>query len=255
MPKDNKTRMLVEIAIMTAFAFMLSFIRVGRMPQGGSISLQMLPIFVLAMRWGPKGGILGGVLLSLLKLMTPEIYHPAQFLLDYPLAFGAIGLAGFFRRTPSLGIIVGGLGRFIFTFLSGAIFFGHYAPEGMNVLVYSFVYNITYMGPEVLLSLLIAPQVFRRLDISTDAAASWRVLATASFISPLMGMGVMFRLQGWPIVNQIFIGVSVVLLVVNLILWQHRDPKKKSAGRNGLFLMIIPPIIVYVASLIIGVLS
>ncbi len=75
-----------------------------------------------------------------------------QVLLDYPIAFGALGLAGFFRNRPFLGVNVGIAGRFVAHFVSGIIFFATYAPEGMSPIVYSAIYNGSYLLPELVIS-------------------------------------------------------------------------------------------------------
>ncbi|MBT9155525.1 MAG: hypothetical protein DDT37_00492 [Firmicutes bacterium] len=52
--KNRQTLMLVETAVMVAFAYVLSLFRVVEMPQGGSVSLAMLPIFVIVSpAWWP----------------------------------------------------------------------------------------------------------------------------------------------------------------------------------------------------------
>ncbi|SHF55493.1 Thiamine transporter protein (Thia_YuaJ) [Caldanaerobius fijiensis DSM 17918] len=77
------------------------------------------------------------------------------------LAFGALGIAGFFKKSLPLGIIAGGVGRFIFHFISGFVFFASYAPKGMNPVYYSLVYNATVIGPELVICLVVyaIPQV------------------------------------------------------------------------------------------------
>ena len=89
-------------------------------------------------------------------IQQPEIVHWAQPLFDYIFAFGCFGLAGFFRRSLPLGLIAGGIGRILFSTLSGVLFFAMYAPEGMKPRVYSISYNTVVLGPDVLLCFLIA---------------------------------------------------------------------------------------------------
>ena len=81
-------------------------------------------------------------------VVSGDIYYPTQIILDYPLAFGALGLAGAFQKHPMTGVSVGILGRFICHFISGVVFFGQYAWAGWNVLAYSAAYNATYLVPE-----------------------------------------------------------------------------------------------------------
>ena len=74
----------------------------------------MLPIFVLAFRRGGRVGLLGGALFGMMKLLTdPFIMHPVQVLLDYPIPFAALGVAGFFRNKMAVGVVVGALLRYL----------------------------------------------------------------------------------------------------------------------------------------------
>lgn len=126
------------------------------MPQGGTINLGMLPIFWLALRRGPKIGIFAGAVLGVVDLaIEPFVVNPVQFVLDYPLAFACLGLAGFFRKPavvgPIVGVVVGGTGRFLSHFTSGVVYFSSYAPPGMSPVLYSAVYNATYMIPSIVI--------------------------------------------------------------------------------------------------------
>lgn len=248
--KDSKIRMMAEIAVMVAFAFVLSWIKIVEMPQGGSVSLQMLPLFIIALRWGAGPGIISGVVYSLLKLLTPYVVHPAQLLLDYPLAFGAIGLAGLFKRNPLLGILAGGTARFLCHYVSGVVFFYMYAPEGMNVHLYSLLYNMSYMVPEMLLTILIAPQVIKRLQGKQHAADfRWGALKIASFVAPLMAIGVLFEIEKWAFISKAFVGVSTALIAYNLYLvFKSESDREKQLGLTNLFLMTVPPAIVIVGA-------
>ncbi|GEB31089.1 MULTISPECIES: energy-coupled thiamine transporter ThiT [Brevibacillus] len=155
---------LLEMAMMAALAFVFSQIKVFEMPQGGSVSLVMVPIALIAVRRGLTAGVVTGTLVGLLQLMLGStLVNPVQVLLDYPLAFAFLGLTGLVRlsryekkqqRVAVLwgGLLIGVLGRLACHFTSGVIWFGQYAPEGMNVALYSFVYNITYLIPEMIIA-------------------------------------------------------------------------------------------------------
>ena len=132
----------------------------------------MLPIFWLALRRGPKIAIFAGVVFGVVDLaIEPFVVHPIQFLLDYPLAFACLGLAGFFRKLtvagPVIGVVVGGSARYLCHFTSGVVYFPMYAPEGMNVIVYSAIYNATYMIPSIAICAIIIAilQRSKTLDI------------------------------------------------------------------------------------------
>jgi thiamine transporter len=165
-----RTRRLVESAIAVALSAALGLVKVYQLPQGGSITAgSMVPVFYLSLRWGARTGVVAGVLLGLVNfLLEPVFVHPAQFLLDYPLAFGALGVAGLFRKLPWLGVVAGGVGRFVSHYLSGVVFFAQYAPRGTSPWVYSAVYNGSYMLPEVVVSVVLTLLVLRALPARED---------------------------------------------------------------------------------------
>jgi len=143
---------MVETAVLVGAALVLSWIRLIRLPQGGSIGVDMLPIFLLAFRRGWKVGVIGGALFGLLKLITdPFLVHPIQVLLDYPIPFAVLGLAGLFRKDILTGVAVGTVLRYIVHTISGVVFFAEYAPEGTPALLYSLLYNGSYLLPEAVL--------------------------------------------------------------------------------------------------------
>lgn len=152
-----QTKILTEIIAMVALAGVLEYVSGFlplQMPEGGRVTLAaMVPIFFVTVRRGPRLGILAGIAFGLVVLVEePFIYHPVQVLLDYLLAFGALGLAGFFRDSPVLGVAVGIGGRFLCHFTSGLVFFATYAPAGMNPALYSAIYNAWYLIPELIIS-------------------------------------------------------------------------------------------------------
>ena len=162
------TRVLAEAAIAVALAFVLGLIKVFQMPFGGSISLEMVPLILLALRQGPWVGIVAGAAYGLLDLaIEPVALHPVQVIFDYPLAFGVLGLAGFFQPTVRgaiLGTIVAVLARFVCHFLSGVVFFASYAPKGWNPYLYSAAYNAAYLVPSLIVALVAVVVLFRALE-------------------------------------------------------------------------------------------
>lgn len=157
------TKVIVYGGLCVAISFVLSYIRLYRWPQGGSITLaSMLPMFVYSYIFGPAAGISAGAVYGLLQLIQdPYILHPVQVLLDYIIAFAAMGLSGFARDNVSLGVVLGGFGRFFSSFLSGVIFFGSYAPDGVSPILYSIAVNGMIIGTDALICFIISlvPQV------------------------------------------------------------------------------------------------
>ncbi len=157
--ETERIRIITETIVMVALSGALYLIKIFTLPQGGSITLgSMVPIFLLALRRGPRIGIVGGVAFGLVALVedvysgVEVIFYPAQVILDYPLAFGLLGLAGFFRKVPVLGVGVGIAARFCSHFVSGVLFFASYAPAGVSPFVYSAVYNGGFLIPEFVIT-------------------------------------------------------------------------------------------------------
>ena len=154
------TKQLGVTAVLLALAVVTDFIAPVRLPYGGSLSFcTMLFICLIGYFYGVKIGVMAGVAFGLLQLMLGGyVVHPIQALLDYPLAFGALGISGFFRTRKyglTIGYIVAVGARYLFAVLSGVVFFAAYAPPGSPVLWYSVTYNLTYILPEMILSLII----------------------------------------------------------------------------------------------------
>lgn len=154
------TKKLVFSAMGIALALVTSYLKLWDMPMGGSVTLlSMLFITLIGYWFGAKYGIVTGAAFGILQfIINPYMLSIPQVLLDYPIAFGALGLSGFFRNHRyglPLGYIIGVLGRFIFSTLSGVIFFASYAPESMNPWIYSIVYQGSYLGTEAALTIMI----------------------------------------------------------------------------------------------------
>jgi energy-coupled thiamine transporter ThiT len=221
---------MTECAIAMALGMVLSAVELWRLPQGGSISFGFLPILFVAYRRGVGAGVISGVLLGLLQLLfAPSIVHPIQAVLDYPVAYGLLGLAGLTRDYKTsikmvtiingtvavglllllvlgrldynlfkenlgyyyeflelrlaialfvvalftileqlkgnpvvLGVLIGGCARLFAHVVAGVVFFSSYAPQSMNPWVYSFIYNISHVLPELIVACLILPAILRR---------------------------------------------------------------------------------------------
>lgn len=155
-------RVLTYGALAISAAFILSYIKIVKMPFGGSVTLaSMLPIFVFAYIAGPRAGMLAGLTYGILQyIQEPYFVHWVQFLLDFPIAFSLLGLAGLFKKNTYLGAVVGSMSRFVCHFLSGVVFFASYAGD-KNVFLYSFEYNMSYTLPEILIciGLLAIPSI------------------------------------------------------------------------------------------------
>lgn len=171
--RPSATLVLVHGALCIAMSFILSYIKLFSMPTGGSITLaSMLPLMIYANRYGVKAGITAGVVYGFLQyVQNPWMFHWLQLIIDYPLAFGLIGLGGLLRGEDKLvgSILIGGLGRLVCHLLSGIIFFGKYIMLGegaetavgflpmlkANIAV-SAAYNAPYMLADIAICAVIA---------------------------------------------------------------------------------------------------
>ncbi|MGI6017481.1 MAG: energy-coupled thiamine transporter ThiT [Marvinbryantia sp.] len=158
--KNMGTKQLVFCAMAMALATVTSMMKVFSFPFGGSVTLcSMLFISLIGYIYGPGTGILTGLAYGVLQfLIEPYIYSPMQVLVDYPLAFGALGLSGFLANAKFgliKGYLFGVVGRYVFAVISGWIFFGEYAWEGWNALPYSLAYNACYIFAEAAVTVII----------------------------------------------------------------------------------------------------
>ena len=166
MSKTQTIKQLSYAAICIALALVLSQIRLFQMPQGGSVSACSMLFIVLVGYWfGPKTGIAAGFTYGLLRLfLGAYVIHPVQLGLDYLLPFAALGAFGFFKSQKwglYFAYLMGVACVFLGNFASGIVFFASYAPEGQHVALYSAVYNLSHILPEVAitLALISLPQV------------------------------------------------------------------------------------------------
>mgnify|MGYP000891846782 CR=1 FL=1 len=185
------TKVLVEVAIMVALAFVFEviFTAFPGMPFGGRVSLSMLPIIVLSWRRGIVPGMVAGVIFSILNMLldgigpaawgiTWGVFIAAVFL-DYLIAFGLVGIAGIVKKpfgdnvySFALGIVIASTLRFLFHFISGVVFWAAWAEEvqaGMNPALYSLIYNGTYMLPTLGLLLIVGIALYFPLKSYSDS--------------------------------------------------------------------------------------
>lgn len=179
---DFDTKSLAYAGVLGGLSFALSYVRILKMPMGGSITLaSMLPIMIFAYIFGTKKGIILGAVMGLLQaVQDPWILHPAQFMLDYMLAFACFGLSGCFAKLNIkyhnvkflLGGITAGLLRFMSHFFSGAFAFGSFGLEEFNsIYLYSLVYNVSYVLPDALISIVVGVILFSSKSFTKIALA------------------------------------------------------------------------------------
>lgn len=168
--KKNSQKLTVKqlafCAVAIALGTVLSNIKLFDFPTGGSITLLSMLIICLPGYWfGLGAGIMTGVAYGVLQMLVdPYILYPMQLVVDYLLAFGALGLSGLFSNSKNglvKGYGVAVLGRYVFAVISGWIFFGAYAWEGWGPFSYSLAYNAIYIFAEAAITivLLLLPPV------------------------------------------------------------------------------------------------
>ncbi len=165
--QKTNTKTMVVSALLVGLSIVLTRITIWSLPQGGSVSLfGMLPIVICAYFFGTRRAVMCGMCVGMIDLIfKPYVIHPIQLLLDYPLAFGAIGFAGLIFMAKKDGLIpaylFGVLCRYICAVISGVVFFGAYAPEGFSALTWSLWYNVLYLAIEAAgtVVLLLIPSV------------------------------------------------------------------------------------------------
>ncbi|OOZ83311.1 energy-coupled thiamine transporter ThiT [Bacillus cereus] len=180
--RNTNLQAMIESAILAAFAMIIDILPLSiKLPTGGSISFAMIPIFIIAYRWGFKSAFLGGLVWGLLQIVVGDAYilTPVQAFIEYFIAFAFIGFAGLFYRPiqkalltsnennleqSSLGsrkdkssskqnegkkvlayiilaTFIGSFARYFCHFIAGIIFWGQYAPKGQSAVLYSLIVN------------------------------------------------------------------------------------------------------------------
>ena len=170
-PGKLTVKQLVFCAMAIALGTVLSNIKLFSFPWGGSVTLlSMLVICLPGYFFGLGAGLLAGIAYGVLQLLIdPYVLYPMQLVVDYLLAFGALGLSGLFFRSKNglvKGYIAAVFGRYLFAVISGWIFFGAYAWEGWAPLPYSLAYNAIYIFTEaaVTVIILLLPPVKKALS-------------------------------------------------------------------------------------------
>ena len=169
----NQVRALTEGAVLVALGFVLSFVKLYELPNGGSLTPATFPILLYGLRWGLAKGLGAGFVFGLMQLLFDGAYAWGwqSMILDYLLAFAPLGLAGLFRgRAWGIfpGTVLGCAGRFVIHYISGVTIYRIIEPTAVpgfgtfdNAALYSLVYNGSYMLPNTLLALVIAALLYR----------------------------------------------------------------------------------------------
>ena len=176
--------MIAETAIMLGFATALSIIPFFNLPAGGSVTpFSMLPVLIIAYRYGMKWGFLTGAIygviqmvlgLSALSYATNALAVICMILFDYIVAFGVMAFGGLFRSLKnqavgfSLGVVAACVLRFLCHFLTGITVWADYAQGTWGVIIFSLTYNGSYMLPELVITTAVGAVLMSFLDFKDD---------------------------------------------------------------------------------------
>jgi len=162
-----ETKILAEIIVFAALSAVLYIIRPFSLPYGGSITLgSMVPVMWLSLRRGVRVGFIAGAIFGLVALLIDvmllpysPITNPVQVVLEYPIAFGALGLAGIFHKSSTapamVGVGISILAKFFLHFIAGIVFWVWTVPEGWNPVAWSAVYNGSFLLVEFISSAIL----------------------------------------------------------------------------------------------------
>ena len=176
------TKQLIFCAVCMALAFVTSYIKLFEMPWGGSVTLCSMLFIVMVANWyGVKTGILVGLAYGILQfIQEPYVLSLFQVCCDYVLAFAALGVAGFFSKSPKglvKGYIAAVLARGAFHALGGYLYWMSYMPDNFPQslkAVYPIVYNYSFLLVEALITavLISVPAVASALNQVKRTAVS-----------------------------------------------------------------------------------
>ena len=184
---NKKIKILADCSVMLALAFTLSCAKIFEMPLGGSVTVaSMLPIMLISVKYGVGVGLPTAFAYSLTQalqaLIEGNVFPYCQtggvlalcIAFDYVVPFTVIGLSGIFKETRVIkksevaiytGMILTVLLRFACHFITGVVIWGQWAPEGMGKYLYSFLYNGTFLGPDLAICIVAAVLMLRYSEI------------------------------------------------------------------------------------------
>ncbi len=169
-----KLRALCEGAILVALSFVLSLLPVGKMPQGGSFDLAMLPLLIFCVRWGFGPSMLASTVYGILQMFYEGgIAIGWQSIVgDFIIAYAVLGIAGLFSKYRYgffAGSFVACCARFAVHWVVGATIWAAYMPDTFfNMTMtspwfYSALYNGSYMAVDTAIVLILGALVWKPL--------------------------------------------------------------------------------------------
>lgn len=185
--KNSDLIVITEGALITALALALSFVPHTTGVSAIEFSYGLIPMAIFALRRGLKAGLMAGLVWGILDLVLfgfskGGFLNPLQGLVEYPVAFGVVGLIGLGsnqvketleKGKNAIGLILmysalGFFAKYFFHFIAGGIYWGSYAPKGMNPWIYSLVINGgSFIANMIMLLVLVVVlnRIFKQLII------------------------------------------------------------------------------------------
>lgn len=189
--KDKKVLKLTYASVMTSLALVIDLIfkaiPLMDMPRGGSITISMLPLVIVAYACGWKYGLGAGITFGVLSCFVIDGYgfNAISFVLDYVIGFGSVAIAGLFSKKALkgnklyffFGFLLAAFIRWISSGFSGVLNAGIWGYDGVflegvfgagkggtlylyifSFIIYNFPYIFLSAGISAILGILIYPQ-------------------------------------------------------------------------------------------------
>ena len=193
MKKRFELQTLLEISIFAALAMLLDLLPSIKLHPSMSISFAMIPIFIIAFRWGVRAGFISGFIWGILQITLGDawILTPLQAFIEYFIAFSFVGFAGIFsnkikntlinndKKTAMfyivIAVFIGAAARYFWHFLAGVVFFSEYALEaGQGPIIFSLIANgITFIGAAISCSILLILLILTAPHLITSAKKNY----------------------------------------------------------------------------------
>ena len=245
---------LTESALLITFSTILSVLKIAELPYGGSITFaSMLPLTIVAYRYGFPWGLLTGFVYSLIQLLlglntlsyaTSFVAAIAIIVLDYLFAFMTTSLGAMFRKvkTESTAVALAAftvcLSRYIFHVISGCTVWAGLSIPTNDALIYSLVYNATYMVPETIVTVVAAIYIGSMFDFrktTIKPALNEKIPVSARVMSFLTG----------------FVILAAVATIVVLVFPHFQNAETGAFDISGIRFVNFPLIIVIAISAVV----
>ena len=221
MKQEKLSQKLAESGLMLALATILSVVAIAKLPYGGSITFaSMLPLIIVAYRYGFGWGLLAGATYGIIQMLlgldavsyaTSAVAAIAIIMLDYVLAFATTSLSGLFnkRENQAASLTYAALlvcvMRYVFHVISGATVWAGLSIPTADALIYSLIYNATYMLPETIITCVAAIYLGSTLNFRTPSLSMMKKSDTPKAVVAMTAVsGLLMLISAAAIVAMVF---------------------------------------------------